>query len=84
MIAACNYPSSDTSTYYNISDMPDTTATAFDFNRYEDQPTLNPLPVDFKLVMPVMGSMKNLSPNRLKNRRKKAKIAKQSRKKNRK
>jgi hypothetical protein len=61
------------------------TDTSYDFNLCND--SLNPLPFDFKnrvLKMPVMGSMKNLSPTRLATRRKKAASARKARKRNRK
>lgn len=63
-----------------------TTDTSYDFNLCDDA-LYDPLPFDFKnrpLKMPVMGSLKNLSPTRLARRRKKAAAARKARKRNRK
>jgi hypothetical protein len=61
------------------------TDTSYDFNLCDD--AYNPLPWNFmqkEFKMPVMGSLKNLSPTRLARRRKKAAASRKARKRNRK
>ena len=86
---ACSIPvfaDSSNTMCYQPSGKSSYTDTSYEFNLGCDA-LYNPLPWDFgqgEFKMPVMGSMKNISPYRLANRRKKAKAARKARRKNRK